>query len=54
MWVPIFLQNRENVLDVLEEHIEQLQRFRDLIRNEDEEGLRQLMDQANGIKRILG
>jgi prephenate dehydrogenase len=54
MWVPIFLQNRENVLDVLEEHIEQLQRFRELIRNEDEEGLRQLMDQANGIKRILG
>lgn len=54
MWVPIFLQNRENVLDVLEEHIEQLQRFRELIRNEDEDGLRQLMDQANGIKRILG
>ncbi len=54
MWVPIFLQNRENVLDVLEEHIDQLQRFRELIRNEDEDGLRQLMDQANGIKRILG
>lgn len=54
MWVPIFLQNRENVLDVLDEHIEQLQRFRELIRNEDQEGLRQLMDQANGIKRILG
>lgn len=31
MWVPIFLQNRDNVLDVLNEHIAQLIRFRDSI-----------------------
>ena len=28
MWVPIFRQNRDHVLDVLDEHIEQLSRFR--------------------------
>src|SRR5205085_2222666 len=28
MWVPIFMQNRENVLDVLNEHITQLRKFK--------------------------
>ncbi len=30
MWVPIFMQNRENVLDVLNEHISQLRKFKSL------------------------
>jgi len=54
MWLPIFMQNRENVLDVLNEHIEQLIAFRDHIRNEDREALQKLMENANGIRRILG
>src|SRR5882672_8519054 len=29
MWVPIFMQNKVNVLDVLDEHIEQLLKFKD-------------------------
>ncbi|HYJ65074.1 MAG TPA: prephenate dehydrogenase, partial [Parafilimonas sp.] len=28
MWVPVFMQNRENVLDVLNEHITQLRKFK--------------------------
>ena len=28
MWVPIFRQNKENVLDVLNEHISQLRKFK--------------------------
>src|SRR5207247_4556277 len=28
MWVPIFMQNRDNVLDVLNEHISQLRKFK--------------------------
>ena len=28
MWAPIFMQNRENVLDVLNEHISQLRKFK--------------------------
>lgn len=53
MWVPIFLQNRENVLDVLNEHIAQLTRFRDSIQEGETEQLRSLIEQANTIKRII-
>ena len=30
MWVPIFMQNKENVLDVLNEHIEQLRKIQSI------------------------
>ena len=53
MWVPIFLQNKENVLDVLNEHIEQLKKFRDKIEQSNEQELRGLIEHANNIKRIL-
>ncbi len=53
MWAPIFLQNREHVLDVLEEHIEQLKKFRDSISKADGKKLYQLMEEANKIKRII-
>ncbi|MBL7729759.1 MAG: prephenate dehydrogenase [Chitinophagaceae bacterium] len=53
MWVPIFLQNRENVLDVLNEHIEQLKRFRDSIQNGKESELKGLIEEANKIRRII-
>lgn len=53
MWVPIFLQNRENVLDVLKEHIAQLERFRESIEKADENYLLQLIGNANKIGRIL-
>lgn len=53
MWVPIFLQNRDNVLDVLNEHIAQLIRFRDSIEQGNELYLQQLMEDANKIRRIL-
>lgn len=53
MWVPIFMQNRANVLDVLNEHIEQLKRFRNSLSNGDEEELKQLIGEANKIRRII-
>jgi prephenate dehydrogenase len=53
MWVPIFLQNKENVLDVLNEHIEQLKKFRDSIRDDKHNDLKDLIEHANKIKRIL-
>lgn len=52
-WGPIFMQNKYNVLDVLREHIHQLQIFRKLLEKDDEAGLRVLMTKANTIKRIL-
>ncbi len=53
MWVPIFLQNKVNVLDVLNEHIEQLKKFRDSIRDDKTEELRTLIEDANKIRRII-
>lgn len=53
MWVPIFMQNKENVLDVLKEHIAQLQRFRESIEKEDDQYLMRLIEDANKIRRII-
>ena len=53
MWVPIFRQNRDNVLDVLDEHINQLAQFRSLLIKKDFETFYQLIQDANQIRRIL-
>jgi prephenate dehydrogenase len=53
MWVPIFRQNRENVLDVLNAHIEQLEKFRDALTQENYAGVLQLIEQANRIREII-
>jgi len=54
MWVPIFQQNRDNVLDVLDEHINSLARFRSLLIKNDFSGIEELIHQSNHIKKILG
>lgn len=53
MWVPIFAQNKENILDVLNEHISQLRKFKASIEKENWDYLRELIEHANEIKRIL-
>lgn len=53
MWVPIFMQNRENILDVLNEHISQLRKFKASLEKENYAYLQELIEQANGIRRIL-
>ncbi len=53
MWVPIFMQNKENVLDVLNEHISQLRKFKSCLEKENYEYLKELIENANKIKRIL-
>ena len=53
MWVPIFMQNRENVLDVLNEHISQLRKFKSCLEKENWEYLKDLIEGANKIKRII-
>ena len=53
MWAPIFSQNRENILTVLETYIEKLHEFRQQIAQYDEDGLKQLIYKANKIKRII-
>ena len=53
MWLPIFIQNRENVLDVLNEHITQLLKFKSCLEEKQWKELNDLIEQANQIKRIL-
>lgn len=53
MWTPILQQNRDNVLEVLEEHISQLQQMYELLEKEDYGAIYKLIKRSNKIKRIL-
>lgn len=53
MWVPIFRQNKENVLDVLNEHISQLRKFKSALEKENFDYLEELIVNANKIRGIL-
>ena len=53
MWAAIFMQNRENVLDVLSEHISQLRKFKSALEKENMDFLYELMENANKIKEII-
>lgn len=52
-WVPVFMQNRENVLDVLNEHISQLKKFKACLEKENFNYLKDLIESANKIKKVL-
>ena len=52
-WVPILMQNRENVLDVLNEHISQLRKFKACLEKEDDDYLKELIEGANRISSII-
>ena len=53
MWVPIFKENRENVLDVLNEHISQLRKFKSALEKENYDLLEELIRNANKVREIL-
>lgn len=53
MWVPIFKQNKENVMDVLNEHISQLRKFKSALEKDNDELLEELIRNANKIRGIL-
>ncbi len=53
MWVPIFKQNRDNVLDVLDEHINQLARFRSILIKKDYDTFYKLIQESNQIRKII-
>jgi len=53
MWVQIFMQNRENILDVLNEHISQLRKFKSCLEKENTAYLTELIVNANKIRKIL-
>ena len=53
MWTPILLQNRKNVLHVMDTYTGMLDAFRKALEEADEESLRKLIQDANKIRRII-
>jgi prephenate dehydrogenase len=53
MWAPIFKQNKENVIETLEEYIANLEQFKQLMINDDFTAIFNEMENTNHIKEIL-
>ncbi len=53
MWTPIFKQNKENVIETLEEYIINLTHFKDMMKQDNFEGIFNEMKDTNHIKDIL-
>ncbi len=52
-WTSIFAQNKENILETLEEYIANLEHFKGLMESDNFEGVFQEMQDTNHIKEIL-
>ncbi len=52
-WTSIFKQNKENILETLDEYIANLNHFKTLMESDDFEGVYQEMADTNHIKEIL-
>ena len=53
MWTPIFKQNQENILEVLDQYISNLQEFKKLIEQKNYKAIYDKMLKTNAIKEIL-
>ena len=53
MWTPIFKQNKDQVIETLEEYISNLTQFKELLEKEDYDGIYDEMQSVNKIKTIL-
>lgn len=53
MWTPILTQNRDNILRVMDTYIEKMNAFRDAVAESDEDKMRELITEANKIRRII-
>ena len=53
MWTPIFEQNKTNVIETLEEYIENLTQFKELMQADDFDAINTEMKNTNHIKDIL-
>ncbi|MDR1130146.1 MAG: prephenate dehydrogenase [Prevotellaceae bacterium] len=52
-WAPIFVQNADSILFALNNYIQQLEKFKISLEKRDSEELKNLMKNANEIKRII-
>ena len=53
MWTPIFEQNQENILEVLEEYITNLKEFKSLMEQKDYKTVFKKIQETNAIREIL-
>jgi len=53
MWTPIFEQNKQNVVETLEEYIQNLSMFKQMIVEDDFQSVYKAMKDTNYIKQIL-
>jgi prephenate dehydrogenase len=53
MWTPIFEQNQQNILEVLQEYIANLEVFKKNLEEKNYESIYNQMQQTNAIKTIL-
>lgn len=52
-WTPIFLQNKNNIADAIDEYIYSLEEFKKNILENDKEKLKSVLNKTNRIKEIL-
>mgnify|MGYP001180611341 FL=1 len=53
MWTPIFEQNQENILEVLDEYITNLKEFKSLMEQKDYKAVFKKIQETNAIREIL-
>ncbi|MGA1978119.1 MAG: prephenate dehydrogenase [Bacteroidales bacterium] len=52
-WAPIFTENSEYIIEVIDTFIEKMNTFKKMISGKDKDGLKALMEEANKIRKIL-
>jgi prephenate dehydrogenase len=53
MWTPIFLKNKEAILDGLDNYLEQLTQFKALLEDDKEAEIRSFLEKGRAIRKIL-
>jgi len=53
MWAPIMVENSQHLLDALESYIAILNQFKQKILDKDEQGIKELIREANRIRAVL-
>lgn len=53
MWTPIFIQNKENLLNAIDAYQDQISKIRTLIEEENSEEIHRYLENTNDIRRIL-
>ena len=52
-WTPIFLENKDNILQSLEEYIKNLEQFKQLLERDQKEDIFEIMKNTNRIQSVL-